>query len=195
MRGKVPAWLFPVKSKRITPAYAGKSILELSNLKMHGDHPRLCGEKRFRSTKRAAFQGSPPPMRGKVYSLTRFSSCSRITPAYAGKSYSRVRLRRGFGDHPRLCGEKFRQIGNGLEAYGSPPPMRGKGLFCVCIQMCSEDHPRLCGEKSDDISVTKTYSGSPPPMRGKANDLHILFNSFRITPAYAGKSLRHTAPA
>ena len=86
MRGKgilEPVQMFP---RRITPAYAGKS-LAVGVLWIHNeDHPRLCGEKS--ACMRAILQwiGSPPPMRGKdeipMYSIAFF----RITPAYAGKS-------------------------------------------------------------------------------------------------------------
>ena len=34
---------------------------------------------------------------------------------------------------------------------------------------------------------TMQSEGSPPPMRGKAWNLFLNYNSFRITPAYAGK--------
>ena len=50
------------------------------------------------------------------------------------------------------------------------------------------DHPRLCGEKGafDEIGV---YSkGSPPPMRGKVDGNLFIDGTYRITPAYAGKS-------
>ena len=50
----------------ITPAYAGKSALRAAGHSAHRDHPRLCGEKRSNVRSFERFQGSPPPMRGKV---------------------------------------------------------------------------------------------------------------------------------
>ena len=47
MRGKA---LMPesfVNQARITPAYAGKSLVVKSNVLVARDHPRLCGEKVF----------------------------------------------------------------------------------------------------------------------------------------------------
>ena len=99
-----------------------------------------------------------------------------------------------------------------MPILGSPPPMRGKdtlrtcdcaaigitpayagkSLFCTCIQMCSEDHPRLCGEKSMVEAILCFLSGSPPPMRGKDQPAPRQPCLFRITPAYAGKSLTGT---
>ena len=47
MRGKVPPSLIRVENGGITPAYAGKSGLRSKVERNDGDHPRLCGEKRF----------------------------------------------------------------------------------------------------------------------------------------------------
>ena len=91
---------------------------------------------------------------------------------------------------------------------GSPPPMRGKErsdcsetaafritpayagksgslLFSVSV---SGDHPRLCGEKASCSSQKQQTIGSPPPMRGKDGAITVVWEYFRITPAYAGKS-------
>ena len=71
------------------------------------DHPRLCGEKRMEDSKLLTATGSPPPMRGKVRTLGAARERRRITPAYAGKSYIPKSDASAFGDHPRLCGEKW----------------------------------------------------------------------------------------
>ena len=52
-----------------------------------------------------------------------------------------------------------------------------------------KDHPRLCGEKLCDVQSANRAEGSPPPMRGKANPDSPGTQAYRITPAYAGKSL------
>ena len=86
MRGKVILNHLEPLSRRITPAYAGKSLFTPFAKSWCKDHPRLCGEKSvFRSWK-TRFRGSPPPMRGKVYNSSRVEQRNRITPAYAGKS-------------------------------------------------------------------------------------------------------------
>ena len=77
-------------------------------------------------------------------------------------------------------------------AIGITPAYAGKSLFCTCIPMCSEDHPRLCGEKSMVEAILCFLSGSPPPMRGKDQPAPRQPCLFRITPAYAGKSLTGT---
>ena len=54
-------WLWP----GITPACAGKSRRCLSSAAKYRDHPRMCGEKSFRSTALTVMPGSPPHVRGK----------------------------------------------------------------------------------------------------------------------------------
>ena len=72
------------------------------------DHPRLCGEKLIIKIPDTDEAGSPPPMRGKGYGRGSADPVFGITPAYAGKSYQRLRHFPACRDHPRLCGEKGR---------------------------------------------------------------------------------------
>ena len=127
-------------------------------------------------------------MRGKVPHSFVHHLSTRITPAYAGKSFGRVRRGTKSKDHPRLCGEKLHCFGNFRICQGSPPPMRGKvgieGLTPPKTGITpayagkrptvprsssrSWDHPRLCGEKVLTGDLVQFMTG--------------------ITPAYAGKS-------
>ncbi len=94
----------------ITPACAGKRILQALGAGTWRDHPRLCGEKHLLYADWSRDLGSPPPVRGKDLRNRLSLYCTRITPACAGK---RDRLQcRMFcvKDHPRLCGEKTKKI-------------------------------------------------------------------------------------
>ena len=113
---------------RITPAYAGKSVLDFSSILMVTDHPRLCGEKSEPACTSRLSSGSPPPMRGKVLTLRSVAVCRRITPAYAGKRKKFLLWVYLYEDHPRLCGEKYRAADFVRIHQGSPPPMRGKAF-------------------------------------------------------------------
>ena len=147
-------------------------------------------------------------MRGKVESGYLNDDETGITPAYAGKRYSKFKTLGAKRDHPRLCGEKFRHVASKGYTLGSPPPMRGKVVPVGVVTVLSRitpayagkrefrrlfldefrDHPRLCGEK-DSSHATKTFIlGSPPPMRGKGSKRIFSHLLSRITPAYAGKS-------
>ena len=213
MRGKVYLSDRRRSKLRITPAYAGKSVLRCTHFQKKKDHPRLCGEKQIILSHFIFLRGSPPPMRGKDGADTKPFASIRITPAYAGKS-SRYRLISiSSRDHPRLCGEKPHTIRVDQSNAGSPPPMRGKVFLHVMpvqlsgitpayagkssryrlISISSRDHPRLCGEKPHTIRVDQSNAGSPPPMRGKVF-LHVMpVQLSGITPAYAGKSVRSQA--
>ena len=86
MRGKATKGTAAGYTKRITPAYAGKSKSSTVPHIRSKDHPRLCGEKAVQKLEELFTIGSPPPMRGKVYFMFGMSLVIRITPAYAGKS-------------------------------------------------------------------------------------------------------------
>ena len=66
-------------------------------------------------------------MRGKALQRCAVLGSLRITPAYAGKSYTDDMKHYTEQDHPRLCGEKCGAIRWWACRTGSPPPMRGKG--------------------------------------------------------------------
>ena len=167
MRGKVTTMLRKSMMVGITPAYAGKRSATVSSTAAAWDHPRLCGEKIKDDALLTEQEGSPPPMRGKVLLACRCSSCSGITPAYAGK--------------------RPRSVTTSPVSTGSPPPMRGKvsqhrkynsnvritpayagkSEKTPNREASGRDHPRLCGEKRMDEIKLKPCPGSPPPMRGK----------------------------
>ena len=152
-------------------------------------------------------------MRGKARGFCTFCLCCRITPAYAGKSRGAIRGREHQKDHPRLCGEKLERIRLYKPDSGSPPPMRGKVLRFAQKAYASgitpayagksfkyphagisaRDHPRLCGEKFSNFIFHSSQLGSPPPMRGKGCTFGAARKRRRITPAYAGKSVRFCA--
>ena len=85
MRGKAIPLSRTIRSSRITPAYAGKSLRSGFFFRLRKDHPRLCGEKREQRAARISEIGSPPPMRGKVVWQFLQRVFDGITPAYAGK--------------------------------------------------------------------------------------------------------------
>ena len=126
VRGKAlvrPCWKL---STGITPAYAGKRDLVISESGDIEDHPRVCGEKRRVRSWRALLLGSPPRMRGKDGVNDSAQAVTGITPACAGKSSAARRARQPSRDHPRVCGEKTEYRALVTAHQGSPPRMRGK---------------------------------------------------------------------
>ena len=94
------------------------------------------------------FEGSPPPMRGKVAQIQAYDLYNRITPAYAGKSF--LSTFRAFcnQDHPRLCGEKSFEQFRTFCVKGSPPPMRGKEALYSAVQRGDRITPAYAGKST-----------------------------------------------
>ena len=80
-RGKGAATVKPLKSVRITPAWAGKSQRTERTAESDKDHPRVGGEKVCSVWPHDLQQGSPPRRRGKEDSVGILSDETRITPA------------------------------------------------------------------------------------------------------------------
>ena len=148
MRGKVADPVAKNQAARITPAYAGKSEKARNCVIFTGDHPRLCGEKKYIASVKDGDQGSPPPMRGKVHPLYLVPERCRITPAYAGKRQASSELLLSCRDHPRLCGEKRCHARCLMRRLGSPPPMRGKGIFPKKSQQKDGITPAYAGKRN-----------------------------------------------
>ena len=147
MRGKVTAVKNAVAGMGITPAYAGKSDSRKKRGCVHGDHPRLCGEKNGKTRTSAGLAGAPPPMRGKVNKCVLRRLPTRITPAYAGKRSVPCAFACHVRDHPRLCGEKFLAPYAYHYKAGSPPPMRGKVVLARRGHVSAGITPAYAGKR------------------------------------------------
>ena len=91
MRGKANTGTDTASEARITPAHAGKSMMQSRTATAIRDHPRTCGEKWCLHLRCSLYTGSPPHMRGKASSVLTGFCGTRITPAHAGKRLKRSR--------------------------------------------------------------------------------------------------------
>ena len=152
--------------------------------------------------------GSPPRRRGKAIQRGKRFSIERITPAWAGKRWWRIRQNQRRWDHPRIGGEKFHSAAEIDEKMGSPPHRRGKVSTCCCASIggritpawagkrstccCASpaptDHPRVGGEKLALFIFCQPRTGSPPRGRGIGWPELRRAPARWITPAWAGKS-------
>ena len=87
-------------------------------------------------------------MRGKVPEDAIISTAHRITPAYAGKSFTTQLESTEDEDHPRLCGEKRSAKALSFPNSGSPPPMRGKAGAVAGNGASSRITPAYAGKSS-----------------------------------------------
>ena len=148
-------------------------------------------------------------MREKLTSLSRTAISVGITPAYAGKTHSRACFCVILKDHPRVCGKNRKAQRTETAATGSPPRMREKQKVCKgafsmsritpayagktsntkCCSARTWDHPRVCGKNAQYECVAFDTLGSPPRMREKHTKHAKAHLAYRITPAYAGKTV------
>ena len=150
--------------------------------------------------------GSSPRVRGTVLGQQPRKALVGIIPARAGNRL-RVGGKLALGwDHPRACGEQYRERNQIIMRAGSSPRVRGtaiiinircsgpgiiparagnRGSACRSARP-SRDHPRACGEQVPDIAVWGVCSGSSPRVRGTASRLTLSRSTCRIIPARAG---------
>ena len=206
-RGKGPLVTGKGIDDRITPAWAGKSCFGEVCVDGLEDHPRVGGEKLGGQQLRGLFGGSPPRGRGKEHDAAVAYGMERITPAWAGKSGTRLDPRCAVADHPRVGGEKSTASRPAVIVLGSPPRGRGKvGAGAVLSRLSGitpawageslsvrgrcrtdRDHPRVGGEKMVPWLFAVLTTGSPPRGRGKVPAEGDGIGVVGITPAWAGK--------
>ena len=177
----------------ITPAYAGRTVIQSLSVGPQQDHPRVCGENRRLLAPCRGCRGSPPRMRGELVISSPQVGEGRITPAYAGRTGPGTRRVRSRWDHPRVCGENASVVSTRIPLSGSPPRMRGE----------RRDHQASCRRRR----ITPAYAGRTCPMHRPAigrpdhprvcgennvaqpGDVAPILRT-RITPAYAGRTPR-----
>ena len=159
---------------------------------MSRDHPRVCGEKGFRTFYHSPPAGSPPRVRGKAKCETDGKTVDGITPACAGKSKVLSCFQISDKDHPRVCGEKSGQkiLQHGLG--GSPPRVRGKDNEEIRRVSIERITPACAGKSLRRGICCVRRRGSPPRVRGKVLASGGGMAEDRITPACAGKRIGKT---
>ena len=189
MRGKPDARTRTFALARITPAYAGKTQRGLSQGRLPGDHPRVCGENRLGEGELGKERGSPPRMRGKRIPRPARQKPHGITPAYAGKTHAFPFLSICKQDHPRVCGENQARREPRQSAPGSPPRMRGKPIVLDSSMQARRITPAYAG-KTEYYAFPDEETGDHPRVCGENSDItsQRSYKSW-ITPAYAGKTL------
>ena len=126
VRGKQRIALFFFGICGITPAGAGKTVLELRVFSF--------------------VPGSPPQVRGKPKCGKKPPPWTRITPAGAGKTAWAARSLPPKKDHPRRCGENFHKVLYRFLCAGSPPQVRGKLWYVACLNSCIGITPAGAGK-------------------------------------------------
>ena len=111
-------------SVRITPACAGRTIMNICPFNSSKDHPRVCGKNAWIRAESVRVGGSPPRVREERRQSLKKASGVRITPACAGRTHLPIQRYSKQRDHPRVCGKN--NISDYLARFlpGSPPRVR-----------------------------------------------------------------------
>ena len=152
------------------------------------DHPCLRGEYVTGWLVLKYPTGSLPLARGIQVSGYQIGSESRITPACAGNTATRVKSSRKAGDHPRLRGEYWWRPARCRRKRGSPPLARGIQGIMSTDRKLRRITPACAGNMDIQAELEAIREGSPPLARGIP--VYLLSDSYksRITPAYAGNT-------
>ena len=171
-------------------------------------HPRSRGENRAGSTRNRYLRGSSPLTRGKRRVLIFVRSNTRLIPAHAGKTRSRICSESTPAAHPRSRGENRRRLPARRATLGSSPLTRGKltptlpdpldrGLIPAHAGktvgaglriVLDRAHPRSRGENLNGGLEVLKGDGSSPLTRGKPVASSREAASRGLIPAHAGKT-------
>ena len=169
-------------------------------------HPRVCGERRFRSLTTARAFGSSPRVRGTAARCRSSRSPERFIPACAGNGAPPPAAGCGPSVHPRVCGERpVRRVALASMCGSSPrvrgtvpargvgghivrfiPACAGNGRSAASTTRASSVHPRVCGERAHVLHASTLRAGSSPRVRGTGRRQLRGDRPHRFIPACAG---------
>ena len=200
----------PRGGSRLTPAWAGKTEPVDVPVLAVATHPRVGGEDVPVGWSQVTTIDSPPRGRGRRAGRVRESLQQRLTPAWAGKTMRVKRLRVMATTHPRVGGEDPPSSSSPVAATDSPPRGRGrrppgrpdrlqvrltpawagKTRGGPTIPAVCSTHPRVGGEDHKAKTGGDADDDSPPRGRGRHGAPDRPDAGRRLTPAWAGKTLR-----
>ena len=182
---------------RLTPACAGSTACPPGAPAPASTHPRVCGEHSAASPMSSTWTDSPPRVRGaRVHSHQRHDDF-RLTPACAGSTLSRYRIRAGSSTHPRVCGEHRVRRRPGHRRGRLTPACAGSTTSRCRRCPSPPTHPRVCGEHAPLPTSIRPTADSPPRVRGAPLRRDHGMTAGRLTPACAGSTqgrARRAAP-
>ena len=193
----------------LIPARAGKTSEAVRHTHTRRAHPRAGGENQTNRNTGGGELGSSPRGRGKLDTMSRGWTCTRLIPARAGKTSSGCGPSSNAPAHPRAGGENYPDSPMGGEERGSSPRGRGKqGAhlgYLVCARLIPARagktlrghshlrdpaaHPRAGGENQLLVAFRSHSGGSSPRGRGKPFVRCTPSRTRRLIPARAGKTI------
>ena len=193
----------------LIPAWAGKTRNAPDRCDVDPAHPRVGGENPGWVGGPLRAVGSSPRGRGKQETTSTGQDIVRLIPAWAGKTPRSTAQGSRVPAHPRVGGENSVSRRTGVVGRGSSPRGRGKlgrwwrpwpsrGLIpawagktlgSLTVGDGSRAHPRVGGENLGGSAARPEDDGSSPRGRGKQCVYRSHMVSFRLIPAWAGKTV------
>ena len=206
MRGALGIIINRKKTRGIIPACAGSTDDRHRRRHRLWDYPRMCGKHQCTVFSKCPQEGSSPHVRGARTSCITRQRRRGIIPACAGNTLGNLGSADFLRDHPRMCGEHWKEGGATGQQVGSSPHVRGAwvarpspdsgpGIIPACAgsmdaRCCAgsqgRDHPRMCGEYVPYCAMAVSYWGSSPHVRGAFEDVEHQPDVGGIIPACAG---------
>ena len=209
VRGTRGARDVDVHSQRFIPACAGNASAGGTNGGYTTVHPRVCGERRWKSKGLPPTAGSSPRVRGTPRRSLFRQSQSRFIPACAGNACAASPFQRESPVHPRVCGERVTSPLSRPSAPGSSPRVRGtpgdaglphhpirfipacagNATPATSISIPISVHPRVCGERSDEIDAARHCRRFIPACAGNAWVVRVGVFGMSVHPRVCGERL------
>ena len=195
---------------RFIPACAGNAKRAEMRFRSPAVHPRVCGERFTARLNPECRNGSSPRVRGTLNKLAQVFGDGRFIPACAGNAAGTHAARGRSPVHPRVCGERYDRLPDGVLRAGSSPRVRGtpeparlsphrRRFIPACAGNASPPkiakgarpvHPRVCGERGWKVGRANLFHGSSPRVRGTRLEIIPALAHCRFIPACAGNAWR-----
>ena len=147
------------------------------------------GERISRLTIASSSAGSSPHARGTRVCCLLSGGFLRFIPACAGNAVGGRGVQFLLQVHPRMRGERMRNVSRLPLLVGSSPHARGTRLRTLRCTRPGAVHPRMRGERLHRSDVLSSGPGSSPHARGTPELPGPARMTFRFIPACAGNAI------
>ena len=166
-RGKPSSLRSTRTTRRLIPAWAGKTRRQRSRSHRVRAHPRVGGENRTIDAARKTRRGSSPRGRGKPHGPPRCLPSRPAHPRVGGENAKASRILGSLdGSSPRGRGKRSGSLMT-VHMTGLIPAWAGKTALSAHSRMSRPAHPRVGGENAIITDPPYGIAGSSPRGRGK----------------------------
>ena len=181
-RGRLYSGVLGAEATGNTPAYAGKTPLNVLFAVMVWKHPRLRGEDLKAAKAFEKLSETPPLTRGRHEARRVVQLSFRNTPAYAGKTTALPSPACSPEKHPRLRGEDRSGRHEVVIANGNTPAYAGKTPGVKDPHKLPLETPPLTRGRPDATCFQALLNRNTPAYAGKTKKFAELLDGIKETP-------------